>query len=105
MEIYIKIEPKDECAYGNGWYVDETESGCGSFINDGNDLEGVDKFGNYVIRGSAAKSWREAKTWAKVARMMTDWDYGPCRITFWSWRRGKLVKVVAPKKKVSDHKA
>lgn len=100
MEIYIKIEPKEDCCYGNGWYVDESESGCGSFINDGDEIDGPNKFGDYVIRGSAAKSWREAKSWAKIARFLTNSDYGcPCRITFWSWRRGKFVKVKMPKAK------
>jgi len=94
MEIYIKIEPLGECFYPNGWFVHESDSDrCGSFINDGNDLFN----GEGEVRGSAAKSWCQAKTWAKTARMCTDWDYGKCRITFWTLRCGKLVKISAPK--------
>lgn len=95
MEIYIKVEPLEDAAYGNGWYVDEKESGCGSYIADGDSLYS-ERTGE--PRGSAASSWRQARTWAKVARSLCDWDYGKCRITFWSFRRGELVKVAAPRK-------
>lgn len=95
MEIYIKIEPLEYAAYGNGWYVDETESGCGSYIADGDSLYSERTGEN---RGSAASSWRQARSWAKVARAICAWDYGKCRITFWSFRRDKLVRVSAPRK-------
>lgn len=91
MEIYIKVEPLE--GGKNGWYADEEDTGCGSCIVDGDELLTTDDYGYDVTRGSAAKSWAQAKSWAKVARMLANWDYGKARITFWSFRRGKLVKV------------
>lgn len=95
MEIYVKIEPLEDCFYGPGWWADENDTGCGSCIIDGDDLE--NKEGN--LRGSAAKSWAEAKLWADTARDIAfHAGYGKVRITFWQFKNGKYVKVKPPTK-------
>lgn len=96
MKIYVKVNTEN-C--GLSWYVHEHD-GCGSYLAAGDSLETTNLLGYECMRGSAAKSWEEAKHWAKDARMLANFDgMGKTHITFWTFRRGKLVCIKAPKKK------
>jgi hypothetical protein len=94
MEIYIKVETENA---GTSWYVNEKDSSTGSYLAAGEELEAVNSYGYEYMRGSAAKSWSEAKSWAKDARMLANADgMGKTKVTFWKWQQGKLVQVKAP---------
>lgn len=98
MKIYVKVNTEN-C--GPSWYVHERDSdGCGSYLSAGDKLEAAGTLGYEYLRGSAAKSWTEAKQWAKNARMLANFDgMGKTHITFWTFRRGGYVRIQAPKKK------
>ena len=95
MEIYIRIDTEN-C--GQSWYVHQHD-GTGSYLNAGNSLETTNLLGYECMRGSAAKSWKEAKKWAKDARMLANVDgMGQTKVSFWKWYNGKCVKVKPPTK-------
>ena len=101
MEIYLKVESENE---GTNWYVDEKDCSCGSYLARGKELEATNDCGYEYMRGSAASSWKEMRSWVKTAKMLANWDsFGKIKLTFWKWQRGKLVRVKAPK--VAKHKA
>lgn len=91
MEIYIRVDTEN-C--GTSWYRHEKDTGCGSYLDAGKDLEAVDLMGYEYMRGSAAKSYKEVKRWTKDARALANFDgMGRTKVTYWKWSRGKLVQV------------
>lgn len=97
MEIYIRLDTEN-C--GTSWYRHDKNSGCGSYLCAGKDLETVDLLGYEYMRGSAAKSWKEVKQWTKDARMLANVDgMGRTHVSYWKWSRGHLVQAKMPRKK------
>lgn len=96
MEIYIRLDTEN-C--GTSWYRHDKDTGCGSYLNAGKDLEATDPLGYGYMRGSAAKSWKEAKAWTKDARMLANFDgMGRTHASYWKWSRGRLVRAKMPTK-------
>ena len=90
MRIYVKVDTENA---GASWYVNERDSATGSYLN----AEAVDSNGCEPMCGSAAKSWSEARQWAKDARMLANFDgMGKAKVTFWKLQQGKLVQAKQP---------
>jgi hypothetical protein len=88
--IYIKIESDDGVL---GWWTFDRGAGE-SYICPGKELWCHDgPYGDYC-RGTPCTSVKEAKTQAKSAINMANFDGNPNpKATFWVYVRGKLTKV------------
>lgn len=90
ITIYIKIESNDRVL---GWWTFDRKTGE-SYICSGKELWGYGPYGYEYCRGTPCTSTKEAKTQAKVAVNMANFDgYPNLKTTFWVYVCGKLTNV------------
>ena len=96
MEVYVRVDTEN---FGRNWYV-HAHDACGSYLNPGDELDTTNRLGYECMRGTAAKSWKEAKCWANDAKLIARAaGAGKVKVTFWKWHRGKCIKTQCPSRK------